>query len=76
MSAAKSGSRTSSIFDILISDDEDGTLNQDQDELDRYLKTDVDCEVGDPLLWWVEHKHVYPRLSRMALDFLTVPGKF
>jgi hypothetical protein len=44
-----------------------------QSEIDRYLniKTEV---VTDPLLWWFEHKHVYPRLSRMARDYLSIPG--
>ena len=43
-------------------------------ELDRYLST-VTESVADPLLWWFEHRHVYPRLSRMALDYLSIPGK-
>ena len=42
-------------------------------ELDRYLGTDPE-HVTDALAWWYEHKHVYPRLHRMALDYLSIPG--
>lgn len=43
------------------------------DELDRYLATDTE-EVANPLLWWWEHHSMYPCLSRMALDYLSIPG--
>jgi hypothetical protein len=43
-------------------------------ELDKYLSTDPK-HVTDTLAWWYEHKHVYPRLHRMALDYLLIPGK-
>ena len=43
-------------------------------ELEKYLNMDPEA-VEDPLLWWFEHKHVYPRLSRMALDYLSIPGE-
>lgn len=66
----------SNIFDIFFSDDElDEPTRNDHDELDRYLNTDVDRKVDDPIVWWLDHQHMYPRLSRMALDFLTVPGR-
>ena len=29
--------------------------------------------VDDVLLWWYEHHNSYPRLSYMALDYLTIP---
>jgi len=47
---------------------------QERSELERYLSTDAE-PVEDALLWWFEHKHVYPLLSRMALDYLSVPGE-
>lgn len=43
-------------------------------ELSRYLSTDVE-HVTDALSWWNEHRDIYPRLSRMALNYLTIPGK-
>ena len=45
-----------------------------RDELERYLSTDPEF-VADVLLWWTERKSTYPRLSRMALDYLSIPGK-
>ena len=41
-------------------------------EIDWYLSLDVK-HVADPLLWWQEHKLIYPQLSRMALDYLSIP---
>jgi hypothetical protein len=46
-----------------------------RDELEKYLSIDTE-RVSDVLLWWFEHKNVYPRLSRMALDYLSIPGEF
>ena len=43
------------------------------DEIDCYLATDTE-EVGNPLLWWWERRSMYPCLSRMALDYLSIPG--
>ena len=46
------------------------------DELDFYLSTKRDLDVKDGLRWWHEHKHYYPCLYRMALDYLSIPGEF
>ena len=45
-----------------------------RDELDHYLSTDPD-HVTDTISWWYEKRFVYPRLHRMALDYLTIPGR-
>jgi hypothetical protein len=42
-------------------------------ELERYLSTDPEF-VTDALIWWTERAAMYPRLSRMALDYLSIPG--
>jgi len=42
-------------------------------ELDRYLTTDIE-HVTDAIAWWHEHHATYPCLSRMALNYLSVPG--
>ena len=42
-------------------------------ELKQYLSTDVE-HVSDPIMWWHERWHIYPQLSQMALDYLTIPG--
>ena len=44
-------------------------------ELDNFLSTDPE-NVTDALAWWYAHKDEYPRLHRMALDYLSIPGKF
>jgi hAT family C-terminal dimerisation region len=43
------------------------------DELIRYLSNPTE-KVSDARLWWIEKRAVYPRLSRMALDYLSIPG--
>lgn len=55
------------------------------DELEDYLTKHVESldsrdEHGrikrlSPLEWWVQHRDMYPCLSRMALDYLSVPCK-
>ena len=42
-------------------------------ELDCYLTADIE-HVTDAIAWWHEHHTIYPCLSRMALDYLSVPG--
>ena len=46
-----------------------------RDELGRYLSTDPEA-VNDVLMWWHGRRAMYPYLSRMALDYLTIPGMF
>jgi hypothetical protein len=46
------------------------------DELDQYLKmkpAPVD-QCPNPIRWWLDRKADYPNLSRMALDYLIIPG--
>ena len=52
-----------------------GPFFTNQDELSRYLAEDVvPMKPSDTLSWWASKKNVYPRLSRMALDYLSIPG--
>ncbi|KAG6851590.1 hypothetical protein C0991_007837, partial [Blastosporella zonata] len=44
-----------------------------RDELDRYLNSDVK-DVDNVIQWWVDHRQQYPSLSRMAFDYLMIPG--
>ncbi|KAG1859087.1 hypothetical protein C8R48DRAFT_605803, partial [Suillus tomentosus] len=41
--------------------------------LDHYLSADVE-HVTDAIAWWHECCSSYPCLSRMALDYLTIPA--
>ena len=45
-----------------------------RDELDQYLSSDPE-HVKDVLKWWTEKRAMYPALSRMALDYLSIPGE-
>ena len=44
-------------------------------EIDCYLSVDIE-HVTDALGWWYKWCTVYPCLSRMACDYLSVPGMF
>lgn len=44
-------------------------------ELDRYLAREVE-DVSDALAWWYEKCTTFPQLSRMALDYLSIPGEY
>jgi hypothetical protein len=46
-----------------------------RDELESYLSSDPE-HVADVLLWWFERQHMYPALSCMAVDYLTIPGMY
>jgi hAT family C-terminal dimerisation region len=60
------------IFDNLL----DNKLpSSSDDELQHYLATDVE-DVKDGLMWWYERRAMYPRLSRMAHDYLAIPGEY
>jgi len=45
------------------------------DELERYLTADIE-DVKDGLKWWHEKCAVFPRLSRMARNYLSIPGEY
>jgi hypothetical protein len=66
-------STSTNIFDDLPALQE-STATAIQDELAIYLSTGRDLGVKDGLRWWYEHKHLYPHLSRMAIDYLSIPG--
>jgi hypothetical protein len=59
------------MFDVLLKPSPSSKATGD--EIDRYLATDPE-EVENPLLWWWERRSMYPDLSRMALDYLSIPG--
>jgi hypothetical protein len=44
-------------------------------ELKVYLTQPIE-KVKDPIAWWWDHRVVFPRLSVMALDYLSASGAF
>jgi len=44
-------------------------------EVDKYLNHPVENDL-DPLKWWTNNYWVYPNLSSMALDYLSIPHKW
>jgi hypothetical protein len=45
------------------------------DELDRYLGLDLaGQEITDSVAWWVSKKTIFPTLSQLALDILSIPA--
>lgn len=59
------------IFEAL--ENEDIGDDEVSDELTRYLSTDPE-RVKDALEWWNDRRASFPNLSRMALDYLSIPG--
>jgi len=43
-----------------------------ESELDEFLRHPVEA-VKDPLLWWYNKRLIYPNLSSMARDYLSIP---
>ena len=44
-------------------------------EVDEYLNCPVN-NILNPLEWWTDNYRVYPNLSSMALDYLSIPHKY
>ena len=46
------------------------------DEYDRFVQSEIVCDIEDPRRWWLEEtqQKVYPNLSKMALDILSIPA--
>ena len=47
---------------------------EEVNELDEYLLKPLE-KVRDPIAWWWDHWTLYPKLSKMALDYLSIPHK-
>jgi hypothetical protein len=45
-----------------------------ENELDKYLAAGVVSEDEDVLQWWKRHADEYPRLARIARDYLAIPA--
>jgi hypothetical protein len=52
-------------------DDDDDDIPDD--ELEQYLRDPTE-KPDDVIAWWIAKASIYPCLSRMALDFLTIPA--
>ena len=61
------------MFDNLISTKPTTSGDDHDDEITTYLQTKTE-HVDDPIAWWLGQRGAYPRLSRMALDYLVIPG--
>ena len=47
---------------------------EEVNELNDYLLKLLE-KVHDPIAWWWDHRMLYPNLSKMALDYLSIPCK-
>lgn len=43
------------------------------DEFDQFLATNP-AYIKDALAWWYERQRIYPWLSRMVMNYLSIPG--
>jgi hypothetical protein len=50
-------------------------ITKDVDDFENFIRTQPIKIEGSPLLWWCQRDQIrtYPRLSRMAIDILSVP---
>ncbi len=73
VSTSQASASSKNIFDDLP--DLAPTAADYHDELEHYLATDIE-NVKHPLMWWYERRDRFPCLSRMARDYLSIPGKW
>jgi len=43
------------------------------DEYDRYLSTPTEPSITNPFIFWLSQREMFPKLSSMALDILSIP---
>lgn len=50
-------------------------ITRDVDDFENFIRTQPIKIEGSPLIWWCQRDQIrtYPRLSRMAIDILSVP---
>ena len=46
------------------------------DEIKHYLSIETEETKVDAIEWWIARWRSFPHLSRMALDYLTIPGEY
>jgi hAT family C-terminal dimerisation region len=61
------------MFDDLLGPRHSDTKPTAKDEVVQYLKSRTEI-IDDPIKWWLAQRSTYPRLSRMAIDYLMIPG--
>lgn len=65
------------MFDNMFDDDPLDERAPAKSELQRYLETPPEkIRPDEALQWWRENQGAFPHLSRMAMDYLTIPGEF
>ncbi|THH29708.1 hypothetical protein EUX98_g4489 [Antrodiella citrinella] len=75
-SVASTSSTSRNVFDAMLTLAPIQSSAAGTHELDIYLQerlADIPAS-DDALLWWYDRRSVFPRLSRMARDFLTIPA--
>lgn len=67
-------SRTAPRCSVVKGEASSDRIDEDIDELELWQSSweDGDNKIRDPISYWHERRRRYPRLSRTALDFLTV----
>lgn len=70
---ASPATTTTNIFDNLPALALSSASTDNRSEIDRYLGSDPE-PTSNALMWWTERRQTYPQLSRMAIDYLAIPG--
>ena len=63
---------TTNMFDNIM---DTAPTSSSDDELQRYLAADIE-DVKDGLMWWHERRAMFPQLSCMACNYLSIPGEY
>ena len=57
-----------------VSMDVDPSSVNGETELNAYMRVQQVVNDTDPLMWWKQHQEEFPRLARMARQYLAVPA--
>ena len=54
--------------------DEDIAPVEDRNELDSYMQLKHTNKSDDPLVFWTKNSHLYPKMSLIAQEVLSIPA--
>ena len=54
--------------------DEDIEPVEDRNELDAYMQLKPNKSDDDPLVFWTKNSHLYPKMSLIAQEVLSIPA--
>jgi hypothetical protein len=73
--APRSTPRKFNFFSIYGDTEEDVRPSEELDKVFQLKASGFGRSIMEPVQWWKNHQDIYPNVSRLARDILSIPGK-